>query len=37
VSRDGIVRLERLLVERCVGEPVIALEATGSLHPLLGC
>lgn len=32
VSRDGIGRLERLLVEHGEGEPVIAVEATGSLH-----
>jgi transposase len=32
VSREGIVRLERLLVDQASGEPVIAVEATGSLH-----
>jgi transposase len=32
VSREGIGRLERLLVERGAGKPVIAVEATGSLH-----
>jgi transposase len=32
VSREGIGRLERLLVEQSAGEPVIAVEATGSLH-----
>jgi hypothetical protein len=32
VSREGIDRLERLLVERGAGEPVIAVEATGSLQ-----
>jgi transposase len=32
VARDGIGRLERLLVEQAAVEPVIAIEATGSLH-----
>ena len=32
VSRDGISQLERLLADGGVGEPVIAIEATGSLH-----
>jgi hypothetical protein len=32
VSREGIGRLERLLVDQAPGEPVIAVEATGSLH-----
>jgi hypothetical protein len=32
VARDGIGRLERLLVEHAAVEPVIAIEATGSLH-----
>ncbi|OBB33372.1 hypothetical protein A5792_09470 [Mycolicibacterium peregrinum] len=32
VSRDGIARLDRLLVEHRATEPVIAIEATGSLH-----
>lgn len=32
VSRDGISRLDRLLVEHDVAEPVITIEATGSLH-----
>jgi transposase len=32
VSREGVCRLESELVERGRGEPVIAVEATGSLH-----
>lgn len=32
VSREGIGRLEQLLVDQAAGEPVIAVEATGSLH-----
>ena len=32
VSREGISRLELMLGERGVVEPVIAVEATGSLH-----
>lgn len=32
VSRDGIARLEVELVERAAGRPVIAVEASGSLH-----
>lgn len=32
VSREGIARLDRLLVEHGATEPVIAIEATGSLH-----
>jgi transposase len=32
VSREGIGRLERLLSAHAAGEPVIAIEATGSLH-----
>jgi len=32
VSRDGIGQLERLLEERGLTSPVIAVEATGSLH-----
>ena len=32
VSRQGIGRVEQLLVDQAVGEPVIAVEATGSLH-----
>jgi transposase len=32
VTRDGIGRLERLLVEHAAVNPVIAIEATGSLH-----
>ena len=32
VARDGIARLERLLSEHGVVDPVIAIEATGSLH-----
>lgn len=32
VSREGIGRLEQLLVDQAVVEPVIAVEATGSLH-----
>ena len=32
VARDGIGRLEQLLVDHAVAEPVIAVEATGSLH-----
>ncbi|MGB3325637.1 MAG: transposase [Mycolicibacterium fortuitum] len=32
VSREGISRLDRLLVEHDATKPVIAIEATGSLH-----
>jgi transposase len=32
VAREGISRLERLLVEHAAVDPVIAVEATGSLH-----
>jgi transposase len=32
VAREGISRLERLLVEHASVDPVIAVEATGSLH-----
>jgi hypothetical protein len=32
VARDGIGRLERLLAENGAVDPVIAVEATGSLH-----
>jgi transposase len=32
VARDGIGQLERLLVEHDAADPVIAVEATGSLH-----
>ncbi|KLI03989.1 hypothetical protein ACT17_34775 [Mycolicibacterium conceptionense] len=32
VSREGISRLDRLLAEHHAAEPVIAVEATGSLH-----
>ena len=32
VAREGISRLERLLVEHALVDPVIAVEATGSLH-----
>ncbi|MDH6198013.1 transposase [Mycobacterium frederiksbergense] len=32
VSREGISRLDRLLAEHDATEPVIAIEATGSLH-----
>ena len=32
VSREGIGRLEQLLAEQAAAEPVIAVEATGSLH-----
>lgn len=32
VSREGIGRLERLLSAHAAAEPVIAIEATGSLH-----
>jgi transposase len=32
VSREGMGRLEQLLVDQAAGEPVIAVEATGSLH-----
>lgn len=32
VSREGIGRLERLIATHVDGEPVIAIEATGSLH-----
>jgi len=32
VAREGISRLERLLAEHAAVDPVIAIEATGSLH-----
>lgn len=32
VSREGIAWLERVLLARDVTEPVVAIEATGSLH-----
>jgi transposase len=32
VSREGIGRLEQLLADHAAAEPVIAVEATGSLH-----
>ncbi|MGB3325340.1 MAG: IS110 family transposase [Mycolicibacterium fortuitum] len=32
VSREGVARLDRLLAEHDAVEPVIAIEATGSLH-----
>lgn len=32
VSREGITALERVLRVHAAGEPVIAIEATGSLH-----
>jgi transposase len=37
VSRDGISRLEFELRGRCAGEPVIAVEASGSLHRPWAC